>query len=170
MNTAEILTVETLLVQIQTAAEAVQAVIEGCSQEQWQLVVANEERSIGIVCHHIAFAYPLIADWACHLARGEALPSITFDDVHALNHQHAENAAFVDAATTLALLQTNTVAVKERLDRLSDSSLQQTAPFPLIGGQDISVQQIVQQFLIDHTYEHLDAIRKTIEQNVGVFA
>ena len=37
-----------------------------------------------------------------------------------------------------------------------------STPFPLIGGKEISAQQMVQWFLVNHAHNHLGAIHKTI--------
>lgn len=162
MSSDKVLTVAQLLAQVEEATAVTTAVIEKCSEADWGTAVPDEERSVGVVLNHIAYAYPFVVDWACQLAGGEGLPPITYDDVHALNHQHATDQANVDQAATLALLQTNTTAAKEQLGALSDADLQQTAPLPLIGGQEISVQQVVQWFLINHAHNHIEAIHKTL--------
>lgn len=162
MNEVKILTVEQLLTQVEEATAATTAMIEKCSPQDWQTVVAEEERNVGVVLHHIAYAIPFVVEWAINLAQGEGAPLISYDDVHALNHQHAEAQAEVDPAATVALLNTNTQAAQEQIGQLSDADLQVTASFPLIGGQDISVQQMVQWFLVNHAHNHLEAVEKTL--------
>lgn len=163
MSHQEILTIDQLISQLEGATAATTAVIKKCSEADWQTVVSEEQRSVGVVCHHIAYAYPFVVDWACQLAGGEGVPPITYDDVHALNHQHAEAQVNVDRAATLALLEANTAVAKEKLGALSDADLQTSAPFPLIGGQPIKVQQMVQWFLINHAHNHLEAINQSLE-------
>ena len=165
MSTTEILTVEQLLAQIDEATAATTAVIENCSEVDWGTAVAEEERPVGVVLHHIANVYPIVADMACQLARGEELPLITYEDVHALNHQHAEAQANVDKAATLAFLNESTAEAKAKLGALSDADLQTSAPLPLIGGQEITTQQMVQWFLINHAHNHIEAIQKTLDNN-----
>ncbi len=165
MTTAECISVEQLISQIDKATEATAELIKACTNEKWQMIVSDEERSVGVVCHHIAYAYPFVVDWALKLARREGVPAVTYDDVHALNHQHAEAQAGVDPDAALALLATNAAAARDQLGQLSDSDLQTAAPFPLIGGQPISVQQMVQWFLINHAHNHLEAIHNSIGGN-----
>lgn len=162
MSSDGILTVAQLLAQVEEATAATTAVIEKCSEEEWETAVANEERTVGLVLHHIAYAYPFVVDWACQLARGEGAPAITYDDVHALNHQHATAQANVAPAATMTLLQTNASAARKQLGQLTDADLQVSAHFPLIGGKPISVQQMVQWFLVNHALNHIAAIHNTI--------
>jgi hypothetical protein len=140
-------------------------VIGKCSPQDWETVVAEEERTVGVVLHHIAYAYPFAVDWAYQLAWGEGVPTVSYDDVHVLNHQHAEAQANVDPAATLALLKSNAQAAQAQIGQLSDADLQDSTPFPLIGGQPISVQQMVQWFLVNHAHNHIAAIHKTIGGN-----
>lgn len=162
MNVEDILTAEQLLAQVEEATAVTTAVIEKCTEEQWRTAVPDEGRTVGVVLHHIAYAYPFVVDWACQLARGDGTPGVTIDDVHALNHQHAEAQTNVDPATALALLQTNSAVAKEQLEQLTDADLQVSGPFSLIGGQPISVQQMVQWFLVNHTHNHIAAIDRTV--------
>lgn len=165
MSKNETLTVEQLLAQVEEATAATTAVIEKCSQEEWETAVAEEKRTVGVVLHHIAYAIPFVVDWAYNLARGEGAPPVTYGDVHALNHQHAAAQAGVDPATTLALLQTNNRAAQAQLGQLSDADLQVSAAFSLIGGQEISAQQMVQWFLVNHAHNHLAAVHNTLGEN-----
>lgn len=162
MNAPETLTVEQLLAQVEQATAMTAAAIEKCSEREWRTAVAEEERTVGVVFHHIAYAYTFAVDWACQLARGGGVPDLSYDDVHALNHQHAEAQADIDPATTLALLQTNAQLAQEQIGGVTDAELQASAPFPLIDNQPITVQQMVQWFLINHVHNHLEAIRNTI--------
>lgn len=117
MTAAESLTVSQLLSQIDAATSAAAAVIEGCTDDQWGTVVADENRTVGVVCHHIGYAYPFVVDWALQVARGEGAPAVSYDDVHALNHQHAEAQGTVDKEAALAQLHENTKSAREKLAR-----------------------------------------------------
>jgi hypothetical protein len=165
MSSDEVLTVAQLLAQVEEATAVVTAVVEGCSEGDWVTAVAEEGRTVGVVLHHIAYAYPFVVDWACKLTQGEGAPAVSYDDIHAINHQHAEAQADVDPAATLALLKSNAQAAQAQIGQLSDADLQVSAPFALIGGQPISVQQMVQWFLVNHAHNHIAAIHKTIGGN-----
>jgi hypothetical protein len=165
MSSDEVLTVAQLLAQVEEATAVVTAVIEKCSEAAWETAVPEEGRTVGVLLHHISYAYPFVVDWACNLAQGEGAPAVSYDDIHAINHQHAEAQANVDPAATLTLLKTNAQAAQEQIGQLSDADLQVAAAFPLIGGQDITAQQMVQWFLVNHAHNHLTAIHNTIGGN-----
>ncbi len=162
MSENDILTVKQLLAQVEEAVAATTAVIQKCSEEAWGTAVPEEERTVGVVLHHIAYAIPFVVEWASNLAQGEGAPAISYDDIHGMNHQHAEAQANVGKATTLALLQSNAQAAQAQLSQLTDADLQVSATFPLIGGQAISTQQMVQWFLVNHAHNHLEVIHNTI--------
>jgi hypothetical protein len=162
MSADDILTVTQLLAQVEEATAATTAVIEKCSNGDWETAVPDEGRTVGVVLHHIAYAIPFVVEWAINLAHGEGAPAISYDDIHGLNHQHAEAQANVDKATTLTLLQTNVQAAQEQLGQLTDADLQVAATFPLIGGQAITTQQMVQWFLVNHAHNHLATVHNTI--------
>ena len=162
MNDNDFLTVAQLLAQVEEATAATTAVIEKCSEVDWETAVPEEERTVGVVLHHIAFAIPLVVEWACNLAKGEGTPAISLEEIHAFNHQHAEAQANVDAATTLALLQSNSQSTQAQLSQLTDADLQVAAAFSMMGGQEITVQQMVQWFLVNHAHNHLAAIHNTL--------
>lgn len=163
MNTSTTVTVEQLVQQIEDVTTAVVNAIETCRDDQWHIVIGSEGRSVGVVFHHIAYAYPFVVEWATKLATGAGLPAVTYDDVHALNHQHAESHATVNRTTTLAALQTNGAAAVEQIGRLNNADLAISTPFALIGGQPITVQQVIEWFLINHAHNHLSAINETLE-------
>ena len=165
MSENEILSVNQLLAQVEEATAATTAVIKNCSEVEWGTAVPEEGRTVGVVLHHIAYAYPFVVEWACNLAQGEGAPAVSYDDIHAINHQHAEAQADVDPAATLALLKSNAQAAQAQLGQLSNADLQVSAPFALIGGQEISVQQMVQWFLVNHTHNHVAAIHKAFGGN-----
>ena len=164
MNVDEILTVDELLAQIDAATAAARATIEKCTAAQWTTQIEEEGRTVGVVLHHIAYAMPFVVEWALGVARGKGVPAVTYDDVHALNHQHAEAQANVDPATTLALLASNAAAAREALGQLTDADLQTSTPFALIGGNPVTTQQMVQWFLVNHAHNHLGSIDEILKR------
>lgn len=163
MSAEDILTLDELLAQIDAATAATRTAIENCTEAQWTTQVEEEGRTAGVVLHHIAYAIPFVVQWAVGVARGEGAPAVTYDDVHALNHQHAAAQAGVDPAATLALLASNAVAAREALGQLTDADLQTSVPFALIGGNPVTTQQMVQWFLVNHAHNHLASINGALE-------
>ena len=108
--------------------------------------------------HHIAYAYPFIGDWAGKVANGEALPLLTYDDIHDVNRQHAQENTAVSQEEPVALLGKNGTAVSAQIRTLQDEQLTKTTPFALIGNQKVSAQQVVKWFLLNHANNHLEAI------------
>ncbi len=154
--------VNQLIQQFDAVTATVSRAIEACDDDQWQIVIGSEGRSVGVVFHHIAYVYPLIAEWTVNITKGDALPKVSFDDIHAMNHQHAESHADVDQATTLALLTTNAATVRELVTPLSEADWQASAPFTLVDSPTISAAQMFEWFLINHAQNHLQAINEAL--------
>ena len=117
--------------------------------------------------HHIAVDAPLIAGWGAQVGRGE-IPTVTMEMVHADNAAHAAAHASPDKPETLALLRHNTAVAVDILRSLSDAQLEQTAPLPLLGGQPVSAQMIIEIVLIGHIqgypHSHLPNIEAALAE------
>ena len=163
MSNQESTGVASLAEQVEATNEAVVAAAAACTPEQWQTPVPEDGRPVGVVFHHIAFAYPFIGNWATQVANGEALPPLTYDDIHNINAQHASANAEATQEETLALLRKNGTAVIAQIQSLQDEQLERTAPFTLTGGKEIKARQVVEWFLISHANNHLNDIRKALE-------
>jgi uncharacterized damage-inducible protein DinB len=62
---------QALAEQFEQANNEAIAAVEGCSDEQWRRHVESENRSVGVVMHHVAIAHPVIAEWLTAAARGQ---------------------------------------------------------------------------------------------------
>lgn len=171
---------EALARRLEEATAAVIAVAEACTDEQWQTVVPEEGRTVGVLFHHIAYPTPLTAGWAMNVAAGNHLLRISRDAADSFNHDHADEYADVGKAETIALLKQVSADAAERLRTLSDEQLARTSPLrlpflsihavdehnaeELLGSEEISAAQIVEWNLIRHRYDHL----RQIEAVLGV--
>lgn len=138
-------------------------VAEACSDEQWQMGVVEEDgRSVGVVFHHIGVAYPFAASWAGKIAKGEALPTMTRDDLDGFNAHHAQEQANNSQADVVAHLRKVTEETAVSLQTLTDEQLDLTASIPMAGGQEFSGEWILKFIAIGHASGHLKAIKSTI--------
>lgn len=155
--------VEALVTELAAANEAVLALVERCTAVQWQMTVAGEERPVGTVCHHIAFAYLPVVEWAMTVAAGSELPPITLDVVHQANARHATKHQTPTQAETAVALRENCAAAVAKLRQLNDEQLTLKAPFALIDGKEIDAERMMQWFAINHAHNHLKEVQETIE-------
>jgi hypothetical protein len=154
--------VEALVTELEAANEAVLAFVEQCTAGQWQMIVASEERPVGTVCHHIAFGYRPVVEWAMTVAAGSELPPITLDVIHQANARHSDKHQTPTQAETAAALRENCATAVARLRQLNDAQLSVKAPFALLGGKEIDAARIMQRFAISHAQNHLKEIQETI--------
>ncbi len=142
--------------------EVIQAA-EGCSPEQWQLPVVEEDgRAVGVVFHHIGIAYPFALNWVQKIGNGESLPDFGRDALTAFNATHAQEQIDTPQADTITLLRQVTEETAVALQTLSDEQLERTAANPLAGGQEFSGEWVMQAFAISHAAGHLKAIKATV--------
>lgn len=154
---------EALIEKMNRANAAVIEFAEGCTAEQWQLPVVEEDgRPIGVVFHHIAVAYPFALDWAQKIGNGESLPAFSREQLTHFNASHAQKQTDTPQADTIAYLRQVTEETAVALQNLSDEQLAQTAPNPLMGGKTFSAEWVMQAFAINHAENHLKAIKATI--------
>ena len=163
MSENEEMKVKDIISRFDAAMQDVLSAINACTDEQWQMRMEDQERSVGVVFHHIAWSGPTLTDWALMVARGEELPSLTMDDIHDINRQYAQVASGMSAEDTKMLLQDNTNIVRSKLEKLDDADLTKSMPMALMGGKDITAQQIIDSFIINHAHGHLQEIQAILD-------
>ena len=94
-------------------------------------------------------------DWSFHTV-------VNMND-NQFNDKHFQEYTSPTKEETLALLRENGDLAMEQLRGLNDEQLDITAPFELIGGNDISAHKTVEWFLLNHIHNHLNAIKQTLE-------
>jgi hypothetical protein len=139
-----------LAARLEGATDLLIALVEPCSEEQWRAICTNEERSVGVMVHHIATSVPLVLSWAELIGQGQPMLSVTMDTVNHGNAQHAAQYANPDKSATIDLLRRNTAAAADRIRGLSDEQLDRTAPFGVFGGQPVSAQMLIELIMIGH--------------------
>ena len=61
---------EALATRVEQGARELIAFVEGCSDAEWQTYVPDEDRTVGVLVHHVASAYPVELDVIKTLASG----------------------------------------------------------------------------------------------------
>ncbi len=59
------------------------------SDEEWNMSIPADGRTIGVIIHHVASVYPIEVHLAKSLAGGQTVP-VTKANVDAMNAKHAE--------------------------------------------------------------------------------
>ena len=86
------------------------ATIDRCTDADWQKTCANDERTVGIVAHHLAESHMGIAGLAQMAATGQPLPPLTREMIDQGNAKQAAEHTSCTKQETRELLQRNGVA------------------------------------------------------------
>src|SRR5262249_52676994 len=155
---------EALASVLEKGAAALVAFAEGLSDAEWQTPVPKDGRKIGVVVHHVASMYPLEIGLAQKLAAGGVVNDVTWDDVHAINAQHARDHDAVGKAEALALLRRNSVAAAAAIRAMGDADLDRIAPNSMYGNAPLTCQFMLEDHAVRHSFHHLAKIRATLKR------
>ena len=154
---------ESLADRIEEGAALLAAFTEGLSEEEWLAPVsATDRRSVGVIVHHVASAYPIEIDLARTIASGKAVADVTWDVVAELNAKHAHEHAEETKATALELLRRNCREAAAAVRAFTDEELDRAAPFSLSFGAPVTAQFVIEDHALRHSWHHLARIRAAL--------
>lgn len=155
--------------QYAAAFEAAQAefirLVESLADEQWRRLGRNfpqrfndedEQRSVGVIAHHVAINTPWIMDRIQRMLEGRPLPPADFQQ---LNAQHAAEHSGVSREEVLRLLREQKGVVAEAIRAIPDDQLDQSRDTP---AGPMSVAQRLERVLIGHMRMHQGSIEAAI--------
>ncbi|MFN8513234.1 MAG: DinB family protein [Chloroflexia bacterium] len=147
--------------QFEAINNEVIAIVEGCTDAQWQQPCVNEERPVGVVAHHIGVVHRDFLRIVERLASGQTFsPNMSMDVVHESNAQHARDHAEIGKQEVIDALRTNGATLAQSLRSLRDEQLDRVAG--TFGGNELTVSQVLEWIVIGHATEHLGSIRSTV--------
>ena len=148
--------------RIEQGAQEFIAFVESLSDHDWQLTTPRDGRTVRVVAHHVAIAYPIEIDLMRRLVSGDGITDVTWEWVAEFNAQHAKDQANIEKAETLELLRTNSVAAAQFVRTLSDEDLDRASPISLNGDAPLTAQYFIEQHPIGHPYHHRANMRAAI--------
>jgi hypothetical protein len=149
--------------RIEEGAATLAAFAEGLTEAEWHIPVSgSDNRSVGVVVHHVAAVYPVEIELAQTIARGKAIAEVTWDVVAQLNAGHAREQARVSKTETLELLQRNSREAAAAVRAFTDEELDTAAPFSLSFGAPMTAQFVIEDHALRHSWHHLARIRKAL--------
>lgn len=151
---------QTLAERLERGANELMAFVEGCSLAEWQTPVPGDGRTVGVLAHHVASAYPVEMDLIAVLASGEAIIDVTMEMVDQMNAEHAQTHANCTREETLALLRGNSASAAAAIRQLSDEQLSKAAPISLHWDAPLTTQYFIEEHPISHPFRHLADIHK----------
>lgn len=152
--------------RIEDGVNQLLAFAEKLSPAEWQTICPSEERSIGVLIHHVASSYPVEVNLIQALASGEAIDGVTRDMVDHMNAEHANTEASCTKTESLELLRQNGVLAANAVRALSDEQLDRVSPVSLNWDTPLSTQYFIEEHPISHSYAHLASIRAVVNSAV----
>jgi hypothetical protein len=149
--------------RIEAGAEALAAFVEGFSDAEWERIVPNEGRPVGVLVHHVANSYQAEVDLASLLAAGKPITGVTWDMIDGINADHAEEFAKVSKEETVDLLRKNAKAAAARVRAFSDEELNRAERVSLNANAPLTAQFFIEDHALRHSYQHLESIQETLK-------
>ena len=153
---------EELARRVERGAAELIATVEGLSDAEWATICPDEQRSVGVLVHHVGAAYPDEADIITALASEGGIPGLTWEAVDQGNREEASRHSEVDKATAIALVRENAAKAATVVRGLTDEQMDRVAPTELHWGAPLTVQFFVEHHPIAHPYMHLESIRAAL--------
>jgi hypothetical protein len=154
---------ELLASRIEEGAARLGSFVEKLSEAEWRTPVsATDRRSVGVIVHHVASAYPVEVELARAIAGDKAVTDVTWEAVSEMNAKHAKNHSGVTKETALELLCHNSCEAAAAVREFTDEELDRTAPFALSFGAPVTAQFVIEDHALRHSWHHLARIRTTL--------
>ena len=154
---------EQLALRIEEGAASLASFVEGFSQAEWCAPASNtDSRSIGVIVHHVAIAYPIEIYLARTIASGNALTDVTSEVVAELNARHAKEYSGVTKEAALELLRRNSCEAAAAVRAFTDEELDRAASFSLSDGAPVTAQFVIEDHAVRHSWHHLTRLRKAL--------
>ncbi|HEU5434675.1 MAG TPA: DinB family protein [Thermomicrobiales bacterium] len=148
--------------QFEQANQAVIDAVAAAPDAAWSRVCEGEQCTVAALAYHIAGAHgPLVEYMARPIAEGTPLPSISRDQINALNADNAKQNANGSKAEALALLRDNGAKVASFLRGLNDDDLARSAVLPM-AGQEMTAEAFIEHVIIGHPRQHLESMRQAM--------
>jgi hypothetical protein len=156
---------EALAARIEEGAAGLAAFVDTLSDAEWRTPVSGggrDDRSVGVIVHHVASVYPIEIDLARAIASGKAVTDVTWEGVAEMNAKHARDQAGVTKAAALDLLRKNSRQAAAAVRAFTDEELDRAAPFSLSFAAPVTAQFVVEDHAIRHSWHHLARIRAAV--------
>jgi hypothetical protein len=154
---------QALAYRLEQGAATLTSFADGLSDEEWRMSVSpTDQRTIGVIVHHVASMYPIEIEAALAIAGGVPITDITWEGVAELNAAHAQEQADVTRAEAMELLLQNSRNAADAVRQFTDDELDRAAPFSLSFGAPMTAQFVIEDHALRHAWHHLAHIRNAV--------
>ena len=153
---------ERLARRVEEGADNLASFVEEVSPGEWRAPASTtDRRSIGVIVHHVASAYPVEIDLARAIASGK-VTDVTSEVVAELNARHAKEHAGVTKEAALELLRRNSCEAAAAVRTFTDEELDRAASFSLSYGAPVTAQFVIEDHAVRHSWHHLARLRTAL--------
>src|SRR6478736_10199398 len=97
---------EVLAIRLENGVRELVQLASTLNDEQWHTKIsAHDQRTVGVIVHHVGTMYPIEIELAQKLAAGQPIEGVTWDVVADINARHAQEHAAVTKQEALDLLK-----------------------------------------------------------------
>jgi len=153
-----------LVERLEQGAQALASFASRLTEAEWHTRIPRDGRKVGVVVHHVATMYPLEIQLAQLLGAGKPVVGVTWDVVHEMNAEHAQEYDAVTTEAALNLLRRNSTAAAAAIRALTDEELDEAAPASLYANAPITCQFMLEDHAVRHSYHHLGRIRAALKR------
>ena len=137
--------------------------VENLTEEEWNLPVKGDGRSIGVVVHHVASCYAVEIQLTKILASGQPITDVTKEKIDEMNADHAQDFKKARKQETLRLLKENAFIAAEAVRSLSDEELDSSVTVSLSANAPLTTQFFIEDHALRHSWHHLERIKETLK-------
>ena len=148
--------------RVEEGARTLAAFAGELTEAQWKMRVPKDGRTVGVLVHHIASAYPLELQLAQRVATGQPIVGITRHDINERNATHAWLYVAVTKEAALDLLRRNSAVTAIAIRAMCDDHLDRAAPVSLYADAPLTGQFLVEDRIVRHSYQHLATIQSAL--------
>lgn len=132
--------------------------LEALPESAWQLPVANDGRSVGVVAGHMADHIGLV-DLAVSVGKGGPGLPFTLAELDAKNAEEAVAKANVTREEVIARIQRDGPPAVEQLKAITDAELATGTPMAIANGNVVTARDLIEGAGLAGIGEHLEGIR-----------
>ena len=155
---------EALARRLEQGIESLIAFATTLTDAQWRTPVPHDLRLVGVVVHHVASVLPIEIELAQVLAKSQPITGVTWDDIHAMNANHARENATVTKQAAIELLRQNSVVAAAAIRAFTDAELANAATCSLYADAPLTCQFFLEDHAVRHSYHHLAKVKGALSQ------
>jgi len=155
---------DSLADRIEEGAQALASFVEGLTDEEWKTVAPNDQRSVGVLVHHVASAYQVEVDLTRGLASGNPIVGVTWEMIDQMNAKHAQDQSSPDQKETIEMLRQYSKMAADAVRKITDEELDSAAKVSLYADAPLTAQYFIEDHALRHSYHHLANIKAALNQ------